>query len=79
MAKHLTGLHSILKPGAHLGYVVEDQASYFQILIPTGKLLADIANSLGYEIADIDLFRTRLATATRMQMREEVVVLRWLG
>jgi hypothetical protein len=41
--------------------------------------LADIAQSLGYELVNIDLFRTRLATATRAQLREEVVVLRWNG
>jgi len=33
--------------------------------------LADIATSLGYETIGIDLFRTRLATATREQLREE--------
>jgi hypothetical protein len=27
----------------------------------------------------IDLFRTRLSTATKEQMREEVVLLRWPG
>ena len=48
-------------------------------MIPTGQLLADIAQSLGYELVNIDLFRTRLATATREQLREEVVVLRWSG
>jgi hypothetical protein len=79
MARHLSELRSVLKPGAYLGYVVGDQASYFQVMIRTGKLLADIAKSLGYEVVGIDLFRTRLATATRMQMREEVVVLRRLG
>ena len=42
-------------------------------------LLADIAQALGYEVVRIDLFRTRLATATREQLREEVVVLRWNG
>ncbi|MGH7771734.1 MAG: hypothetical protein ACREQA_05800 [Candidatus Binatia bacterium] len=68
-----------LKPGACLGYVVGDQASYLRIMIRTGQLLADIAQSLGYELVSIDLFRTRLATATRQQMREEVVVLRWPG
>ena len=48
-------------------------------MIRTGELLADIARSLGYEVIDIALFRTRLATATRQQIREEVVVLRWPG
>lgn len=77
MARHLADLRPFLRPGAMLGYVVGDQASFFQVLIRTGELLADIAQSLGYEVVGIDLFRTRLATATKQQMREEVVVLRW--
>jgi len=48
-------------------------------MIRTGQLLADIADSLGYEVTGIDLFRTRLATATKEQLREEVVLLRWPG
>jgi hypothetical protein len=77
MARHLAQLRQALRPGAYLGYVVGDQASYLQVYIPTGKLIADIARELGYEVCGIDLFRTRLATATRVQLREEVVVLRW--
>ncbi len=79
MAKHLAELRSILKPGAQLAYVVGDQASYLRVMIRTGQLLANIADSLGYEVVGIDLFRTRLATATKEQLREEVVVLRWKG
>jgi len=79
MARHLAEIRPFLKPGAHLGYVVGDQASYLQVMIRTGQLLAEIAESLGYEVLSIDLFRTRLATATKKQMREEVVVLRWPG
>jgi DNA modification methylase len=79
MSRHLAELRQILKPGAQLAYVVGDQASYLRIMIRTGQLLADIAQSLGYEVVNIDLFRTRLATATREQLREEVVVLRWPG
>jgi len=79
MARHLADLRPFLKPGAYLGYVVGDQASYLRVMIRTGQLLADIAKSLGYRVVNIDLFRTRLATATREQMREEVVVLQWPG
>ena len=79
MARHLAELRRLLKPGAHLGYVVGDQASYLRVMIRTGRLLAEIAQSLGYQLVGIDLFRTRFATATREQMREEVVVLRWPG
>ncbi|MFZ4524230.1 MAG: DNA methyltransferase [Chlorobium sp.] len=79
MARHLAELRPYLKPGAYLGYVVGDQASYLQVMIRTGQLLAGIADSLGYQVVSIDLFRTRIATATRKQMREEVVVLQWKG
>ncbi|NWF91391.1 MAG: DNA methyltransferase [Syntrophaceae bacterium] len=79
MAQHLASLRSILRPGAFLGYVVGDQASYLRVMIRTGELIAQIADSLGYKVESIDLFRTRLATATGEQLREEVVVLRWPG
>lgn len=79
MARHLASLRSVLRPGARLAYVVGDQASYLRVMIRTGQLLASIAQSLGYEVTDIDLFRTRLATATREQLREEVLLLRWPG
>ena len=79
MARHLAELRKVLRPGAQLAYVVGDQASYLRVMIRTGELLADIAASLGYEVTGIDLFRTRLATATKEQLREEVVLLRWLG
>jgi hypothetical protein len=79
MARHLSDLRTVLRPGAQLAYVVGDQASYLRVMIRTGQLLADIARSLGYEVVGIDLFRTRLATATKEQLREEAVVLRWPG
>jgi DNA methylase len=79
MAKHLADLRQILRPGAQLAYVVGDQKSYLQVMIRTGELLGDIAEGLGYELVKIDLFRTRLATATKEQMREEVVLLKWSG
>ena len=79
MARHLASLRTVLRPGARLAYVVGDQASYLRVMIRTGQLLAELAQSLGYEVIDIDLFRTRLATATRAQLREEVLLLRWPG
>jgi len=77
MARHLSELRKVLKPGARLAYVVGDQASYLRVMIRTGRLLADLAKSLGYAVEGIDLFRTRFATATGESLREEVVVLRW--
>jgi hypothetical protein len=79
IARHLADLRPALRRGAYLAYVVGDQASYLREMIRTGQILADIAQALGYELVGIDLFRTRLATATKEQLREEVVVLRWTG
>ena len=79
MARHLENLRSVLRPGAQLAYVVGEQASYFQVHIPTGALLADIAQNLGYELIGIELFRTRRASKTAVNLREEVVLLHWPG
>jgi hypothetical protein len=77
--RHLMDLRPILRPGAQLACVVGDQASYLRVMIRTGQLLADLATSVGYEVVGIDLFRARLASATKEQLREEVVILRWPG
>ena len=79
MARHFQSLSKTLKPGARLAYVVGDQASYLRVMIRTAKLLAEVAVSQGYELKGIDLFRTRHATATGEQLREEVLLLRWPG
>ncbi len=79
MARHLASLRRVMRPGTHLAYIVGDQASYLQVMIHTGELLRDIALSLGYEWVRTDLFRTRLATATKQHLREEVLILRWPG
>lgn len=79
MARHFAELRQCLRPGARLAYVVGDQASFLRVMIRTGQILGQLAEELGYEVESIDLFRTRLATATRDQLREEVLVLRWPG
>ena len=79
MARHLSELTKVLRPGAKLAYVVGDQASYLRVMIKTGEILASIAERQGYQVERIDLFRTRFATATQKELREEVVVLRWPG
>ena len=60
-------------------YAVGDQKSYLRIMLRTGPLLADLGQSLGYALVGIDLFRTRLATATKEELREKVVGLRCAG
>jgi hypothetical protein len=77
ITRHLRELRPKLAPGAHLAYVLGDQASYFRVHIQTGQIFAEIARGLGYEVGRIDLFRTRFSTITQNDLREEVVVLRW--
>ena len=77
MRRHLASLRPGLKPGAKLAYVVGDQASYLRVMIRTGAILADLAQSLGYRLVGTDLFRTRPSTVTGEQLREEVVLLEW--
>jgi DNA modification methylase len=79
MARHLAEMTPVLREGANLAYVVGDQASYLRVMIRTGEILAEIAEEIGYQVQRIDLFRTRFATATQEELREEVVVLRWPG
>jgi hypothetical protein len=74
--RHLLGLKKYLNHNAYLAYVVGDQASYFQILINTGSILAEIAEDIGYKVDTIDVFRTRLSTTSGKYLNEEVVVLR---
>lgn len=77
MLRHLSSLRPVLRPGAKLAYVVGDQASFLRVMIPTGQIMADIAESLGYRVIGIDLFRTRFSTVTGQHLREEVVVMEW--
>ena len=77
IVRHLASLRSVLRSGAKLAYVVGDQASYLRVMIRTGQIVADLAESLGYQVIAIDLFRTRPSTVTGEQLREEVVVLEW--
>src|SRR5690554_661357 len=79
MAKHLSNQRNSLIPGAKLAYVMGDQASYLRVMIRTGQLLAEISESLGYRVIDLELFRTRFATRSKEELREEVLVLEYMG
>lgn len=76
MHRHLRSLQQVLNPGARLAYVVGDQMSFFMTHIKTGELLAEVAADAGYEVVALDLWRTRFSTASKIDLREEVVLLR---
>jgi len=79
MARHFSNLRNCLEPGAKLAYVVGDQASYLRVMIRTGQLLAEIAESFDYKVLDLELFRTRFATRSKEELREEVLILEYSG
>lgn len=79
MASHLASMKQVLKPGGRLAYVVGDQASYFRVMIRTGRMLSEIAQGMGYQVEGLEVFRTRTATATKSQINEEILILRWPG
>ena len=75
MYRHLKTLKSFLSKNCQLAYVVGDQMSFFRVLIPTAELLGEIAESLGYRVKEIELWRTRPSTATKMEIDENVLIL----
>ncbi|MCH8011954.1 MAG: DNA methyltransferase [Candidatus Marinimicrobia bacterium] len=77
MFRHLSVLRNFLKRGAKLAYVVGDQESYLRVNIPTGHILADMSQSLGYEVLGLDVFRKRFSTSSKKWLNEEVLLLEW--
>jgi DNA modification methylase len=76
MYRHLAALLPKLRPGARCAYVVGDQMSYFRVHIRTAQLLADVAIKAGYEVEGIDLWRTRRSTTTKLDLEENVLILK---
>lgn len=76
MYRHFATLLPKLRPGARCAYVVGDQMSYFRVHIKTAQLLADVAIKAGYEVEGIDLWRTRRSTTTKLDLEENVLILK---
>jgi hypothetical protein len=83
MKRHLRSLKPKLESGAKLAYVVGDQYSFLMVPVRTAALLAEVAESEGYKVGSIDLWRERFGTKIRngldqqktVRIREEVLVL----
>jgi hypothetical protein len=76
MYRVLEQLQQIMPTGAKLAFVVGDQMSYFRVPIATAKLLSLIAcQKLKYTGVETMLWRTRKATATKMNVEEHILIL----
>lgn len=71
----LKNLKSVIKPGSYSLFVVGDQ-TYKGVLIPVGKILTELALSLGYSDATTELFRVRKSTIHDIPLNEEIVILK---
>lgn len=69
-------LEKVMPPGGKLALVVGDQMSYFQVPIRTAELLSLVAcRKLAFREIETRLWRTRLATATRRDVEEHILIL----
>jgi hypothetical protein len=77
MYRVLAEMEKIMRRGAKAGIVVGDQMSYFRVPIQTAELLAEVVTRKGlkFKVLGIDVWRTRKATATRMDIRETILLL----
>jgi DNA modification methylase len=78
MQCHLEELYDLMNEGGIGAYVVADQASYWQVEIETGEILAELAeNRVGFEIEGIKHWRSLHATTGKGEMLpEEILVFR---
>lgn len=78
MVRHLNQVHDIMSSGGLAGYVVADQASYWQVDVPTGKILRELAREkTGFVPEDTLHWRDVTSTTGKAEdLREEILVLR---
>jgi DNA modification methylase len=71
----LKEFYKVLKKGSYNLQVVGDQ-TYKNIVIPVGKIFAEMARDIGYSDAHIELFRIRRSTTHDIPLPEEIVVIK---
>lgn len=76
MKRHFESMARCMPPSARYAVVVGDQASYFDIDIPTAKLLGEIAQDCGFDVEDTIIWRERWATKTSKMIKEHALILK---
>jgi DNA modification methylase len=77
MHRHLVSLLSVLRERGRCAYVVGDQRTYLQTYTPTGKILAIVAERIGFEVEDRLVWRVRKGTTgSGEEIKEEILILR---
>lgn len=77
MNRHLVSLWKTLHSGGEGAYVVGEQRTYLQTYTPTGKILAILAERVGFEVEDLLVWRVRKGTTgSGEKIKEEILILR---
>jgi len=75
MKRHFEDVMKILAPGARCAYVVGDQSSYLQVLIPTAQILGELAREVGFRNVRITRWRSRWSTTTSRRIDENILLM----
>lgn len=78
MQRHFEQLYDLMNQNGKAAYVVADQASYWQVKIETGEILAELAeNRVGFEVEDIKHWRSVNVTKGKDEkLPEEILLLK---
>jgi len=76
MKRHFECAFNSLREDGLCAYVVGDQASYLQVPISTAKLLASIAEEVGFTVVEIRKWRDRISTTSRRYLDEHILILK---
>jgi hypothetical protein len=75
MKRHFGSLFRLMRPGGKAAYVVGDQAAYLRVPIRTAVLLGQTAESVGFKVDEIRLWRRRFATGISDYLDENILIL----
>jgi len=76
MKRHLEILYQKIRRDGNAAYVVGDSRSFKMVHIETAKILAEIAERVGFKVEGIELWRDRRSTAHSKPLPENILLLR---
>jgi len=75
MKRHFGSLFRLMEAGGRAAYVVGDQAAYMRVPIRTAVLLGEAAESVGFKVEKIELWRRRWSTGIKKHLDENILFL----
>ena len=81
MTRHLMDMRQALVPGAKLAYLIGDQASYHGIPVRTAELLGEIAETYGYTVDSIEVYKDRTSNTKngKQNIPENILYMTYQG